>query len=116
MTDPMTWEQYRDTLCQPIENELFGFSVQNKDRLIRAIISNARSEVEVTFPLMKQYKMDSSLETKGDCILDFAIFDHFAHDENYTAQQLDDFRQHYGKNRTLQIFSREILKLYKYIL
>jgi hypothetical protein len=43
------------------------------------------------------------LNTIGDRILDFIIIDHFAAvNENLTPEQINKYREVYGKNETLQ--------------
>ena len=116
MQEPITWEQYRDELCKPIEDELLGFPVQNKERLISAIISNQLLNEGVPFPELKDCRKDSSLETMGDYILDFTIFDNFALKGKFTAKEIDDFRQFYGGNEALHLYSKKHLKLQKFVL
>jgi dsRNA-specific ribonuclease len=116
MSDPESWEYYRDGLCKPIEDKLLGFPVKNKERLISAIMSNARLNEGVPFPELKEIRLDSSLETMGDFILDFAIFDNFALKGKFTAKEVDDFRQFYGGNEALHNYAKEFLKLQDVIL
>jgi dsRNA-specific ribonuclease len=116
LPEPGTWEQYRDILCKPVEEKLLGFAVRDKERLISAIISNARLNEGVPFPELKEIGMDTSLETEGDFILDFAIFDNFALKGKYTAKEIDDFRQFYGGNEALHVYAKEQLRLQEVIL
>ena len=115
MPDPETWEQYRDKLCKPVEVELLGFPVQNKERLISAIISNQLLNEKIPFLELKKCEKDPSLETIGDFILDFVIIDHFAPQGKYTAKEIDDFRQFYGNNDALQHYAKKKLKLHEFI-
>jgi dsRNA-specific ribonuclease len=112
-TDPDT---YLDTICYPVERYLLGFAVTDKERLISALISNALLNEPVGFERLRSIRVDKSLETIGDFILDFVIIDNFATKDRYTAQQIDDFRQWYGKNEHLQYFARNGIQLHKYIL
>ena len=116
MPEPGTWEQYRDALCRPVEDTLLGFEVRDKERLISAIISNARLNEGVPFPELKEIHLDPSLETMGDFILDFAIFDNFALRGKYTAKEVDDFRQFYGGNEALHVYAKECIRLQEFIL
>ena len=93
-----------------------GYPVRNKERLISAIISNALLNEPVGFEQLKKIPVDKSLETIGDFILDFVIIDNFATKDQYTAQQIDDFRQWYGNNENLQYFAKNCIHLQNYIL
>jgi dsRNA-specific ribonuclease len=110
------WIAYRDDLCKPIERDILGYPVRNKERLISAIISNAKIHEGVPHLQLSEIHMDKSLETMGDYILDFVIFDHFAVKDCHTAKEIDDYRQIYGRNETLQEYSKKCLKLQDYIL
>ena len=116
MPEPGTWEQYRDALCRPVEDTLLGFPATDRERLISAIISNARLNEGVPFPELREIGLDPSLETMGDFILDFAIFDHFALKGKYTAKEVDDFRQFYGGNEALHVYAKECIRLQELIL
>jgi dsRNA-specific ribonuclease len=116
MEDTANWIDYRDKICYPLERYLLGFAVRNKERLISAIISNDLLNVKVEYEQLKKIPADASLETKGDFVLNFAIFDNFATTERYTPKEIDDFRQLYGKNDNLQLFSKKCIHLQNYIL
>ena len=116
MENTTDWIAYRDELCRPIESDILGFKVQDKQRLISAIISNAFLNEQVKFEQLKKIPADKSLETIGDFVLDFVIIDHFARNVLYTAQQIDDFRQWYGNNINLQYFSKNCIHLQNFIL
>jgi len=116
MEENAEWIKYRDKICYLTEEYLLGYSVRDKDRLISAIISNAFINEKNVFEELKKISADSSLETKGDFVLDFVIFDHFAKKKNYTAKEIDDFRQFYGNNETLHWFSKNCLHLQEFIL
>ena len=107
---------YLEKICYPVERDLLGYPVRNKERLISAIISNALINEHVGFEQLKKIPVDKSLETIGDFILDFVIIDNFATKERYTAQQIDDFRQWYGKNENLHFFAKNCLELQNYII
>ncbi len=116
MENTIEWINYRDKICYPVEKYLLGYSVQNKERLITAIISNAFINEKVEFAQLKKIPVDTSLETMGDFVLDFVIFDHFALRDHYTSKEIDDFRQFYGGNKTLHWFSKKCLHLQNFIL
>jgi dsRNA-specific ribonuclease len=109
-------DEYLDRICYPVERYLIGYAVRDKKRLISAIISNALLNEPVGFEQLRTIPVDKSLETIGDFILDFIIIDHFATNNRYTAQQIDGFRQWYGKNENLQFFARNCIHLHNYIL
>jgi len=73
MPEAETWEQYRDERCRRVE-KMLGFPVKNKERLISAILSNALLNEPGHFPQLEEIGTDPGLETKGDFVLDFAIF------------------------------------------
>lgn len=110
------WIDYRDEQCRPVERDLLGFSVRKKERLISAIISNAFLNEKVEFKELKEIPADTSLETMGDFVLDFVIFDQFATTGPHTSKEIDDFRQLYGNNEMLHLFSKNHLYLQNYIL
>jgi dsRNA-specific ribonuclease len=105
-----------EKICYPVERYLIGSAVRNKERLISAIISNALLNEPVGFEHLKKIPVDKSLETIGDFILDFVIIDSFATRDQYTAQEIDDFRQRYGNNENLQYFAKNCIQLQNYIL
>jgi dsRNA-specific ribonuclease len=116
MEDTEDSNSYLEKICYPVERYLIGYAVRNKERLISAIISNALLNEPVGFELLKKIPVDKSLETIGDFILDYVIIDNFAKKDRYTAQQIDDFRQWYGKNENLQYFAKNCIHLHNYIL
>ena len=116
MEQDTEWATYLNEICYPVERYLIGFAVRDKERLVSAIISNAFRNERVDFEQLKKIPADPSLETKGDFVLDFAIFDNFAPKGQFTAEEIDNFRQNYGNNITLQRFAKECIQLEKYIL
>jgi len=116
MTDATDPDTYLDTICYPVERYLPGFAVRDKERLISALISNALLNEMVGFERLRTIHVDKSLETIGDFIRDFVIIDNFAKKERYTAQQIDDFCQWYGKNENLQYFAKTGIQISKYLL
>jgi dsRNA-specific ribonuclease len=107
---------YLNMICYPVEKYLIGYAIRDKERLISAILSNALLNEPVGFEQLKKIQVDKSLETIGDCVLDFVIIDNFATKERYTAQDIDDFRQWYGNNENLQYFAKTSIHLHTYIL
>jgi ribonuclease-3 len=116
MEDAADSKTYLDMICYPVEKYLIGYTVRDKERLISAILSNALLNEPVGFEQLKKIQVDKSLETIGDCVLDFIIIDNFATKERYSAQDIDDFRQWYGNNENLQYFAKNCIHLHAYIL
>lgn len=116
MEDTADWIEYRNKICYPVEKNLLGYPVLNKERLISAIISNDFLNVKVKYEQLKKIPADASLETMGDYVLDFAIFDNFAITGYHTSKEIDDFRRLYGSNENLQLFSIKCIHLQNYIL
>jgi dsRNA-specific ribonuclease len=116
MEDTPEWISYRDRICYPVERYLLGYAVRNKERLISAIISNALRNEGVEFEQLKKIPADTSLETIGDFVLDYVIIENFATKDQHTAKEIDDFRQLYGNNETLQLFSKNCIHLQNFIL
>ncbi len=116
MENTTGWIHYRDEICYPVEKYLLGYAVRNKERLISAIISNAFLNEKAGFEELKKIPEDHSLETIGDFVLDFAIIENFPKTERFTPEEVDDFRQFYGKNETLHGFAKNCLRLQNFIL
>ena len=116
MADSEEWIFYRNRLCYPVERYLLGFAVQNKERLISAIISNALLNEGVEFDQLKKILADPSLETIGNYVLHYVIIDKFGTKDHHTAKEIDDFRQLYGNNGILQFFSKDCIHLQNFIL
>jgi len=117
MEDTPEWISYRDRICYPVERYLLGYAVRNKERLISAIISNALLNEKVEFEQqLKKIPADKSLETIGNFVLNYIIIDNFPIKDSRTAKEIDDFRQYYGNNEPLHLFSKKSIKLHKYIL
>ena len=116
MAESDAWKEYRNRLCYPVEKYLLGFSVQDKERLISAIISNAFLNEKTEFDQLRQIPADPGLETIGDFVLDFAIIDNFAAGGRYTAKEIDDLRQVYGGNTALHFFAKHCIRLQCFII
>jgi ribonuclease III len=118
--DPMEtkgeWASYLHEICYPVERYLLGFPVRNKERLVSAIISNAFLNEKVEFEQLRKIPEDKSLETIGDYVLDFAIIEHFPAKERSTPEEINEFREFYGKNETLHWFAKNHLRLQNFIL
>ena len=110
------WIAYRDEICKPVEKDLLGFEVRNKERLIRALISNAFTNEKVKFEQLKKIPADKSLETIGDFVLDYAIVENFPIKESTNPKDVNDFREFHGNNKALHRFSKNHLYLHDYIL
>ncbi|HVP96749.1 ribonuclease III domain-containing protein [Methanoregula sp.] len=117
MEDDAEWITYRDQICYPVEKYLLGYPVRDKERLISAIISNAFTNEPVDFEKqLKKIPMDESLETIGDFVLDFAIIENFPKKEHSTPKEINDLREFYSNNQTLQRFSKNCIHLQNFIL
>ena len=115
MEAPEDSKSYLDQICYPVEKYLIGYTLRDKERLISAIISNAL--INRTGRIgreLRKIHVDKSLETIGDCVLDFIIIDNFATKKRYTAKEIDDFRQWYGNNENLQYFAKNCIHLHTY--
>ncbi len=110
------WATYLHEICFPVEKLLLGYPVQNKERLVSAIISNAFLNEKIRFDQLRKIPEDKSLATLGDYVLDFAIMEHFSRKENTTPKEINDFREFYGNNEILQWFSEERIRLQNVIL
>jgi dsRNA-specific ribonuclease len=109
------WTDYVTRICYPVERYLLGFAVRDKERLISAIISNAFLNEKTEYEQLRKIPADPSLETIGDFVLDFVIIDNFASAGRYSAKEIDDFRQFYGRNDALQVFAKNVLNLHAFI-
>jgi ribonuclease III len=107
---------FLEKICYPVERYLIGYTIKDKERLVSAIISNALLNEPAGFEQLAKIAIDKSLETTGDFVLDFVIFDHFAVQGHHTAKETDDFRQKYGNNENLHNFAKNNLHLQNYIL
>jgi ribonuclease III len=117
MNDDADWITYRDQICYPVERYLLGYSVQNKERLISAILRNAFTNEPTDFvDRLREISMDKSLETIGDFVLDYAIIDTFPKKEHSSPKEIDDLRTFYSNNPTLQRFSKNCIHLQNFIL
>jgi ribonuclease-3 len=110
------WANYQYEICYPVEKYLLGYPIQDKQRLISAIISNAFLNETIEFEQLRKIPADKSLATIGDYILDFAIMEHFPRRENTTPKEINDFREMYGENKTLHRFAKTHLRLQNFIL
>jgi len=116
MDDMSDWTGYRDRICYPAETFLLRFPVENKERLISAIISNAFLNEDVPFEQLRTIHEDRSLATLGDFVLDYAIIANYPVNETVTPQKINAFRERYGNNTALHRYARDCLNLQEYIL
>jgi dsRNA-specific ribonuclease len=116
MADTHEWIHYREKICWPVEKYLFGYTVRNKERLISAIISNAFLNEKIDFEQLRKIPEDKSLETIGDYVMDYVIIENFPEKEGSTPKKINDYREFYGENKTLQWFSKNCIHLQEFIL
>lgn len=121
----LPWSEYQDEICKPIEDQFIGERFTNRDFLTRAIMRRDKLEK----PMDPDYKElhtighQDGLDTIGDKILDFMIFDHFIKEfvedpepKNKLKEKIHQKRMDYGGNEILQIFSQNRIHLYNRIL
>jgi hypothetical protein len=116
MEESSGWIDYRDKVCYPVERYLLGYAVRNKERLVSAILRNAFLNEKVEFEQIREIPMDKGLGTIGDYVLDYAIIENIPGKESTTPKEINDFRESYGKNANLHLFSKNCIRLQNYIL
>lgn len=110
--------------CITIEQELVGFPFHNRNLLIRALLRRAAYDHK-DFP--KDYRMvgfQNGIDTLGDKILDFAIYDHFIDTflgyETMNRRQIkgiiNGYREWYSANDILHDYSLDCIILQKYVI
>jgi len=115
MGQQTSWTEYRDRVCYPVERYLLGYAVWDKERLFSAIMSRAFANEPGELGQFPKIPIDTGLGTKGDFVLDFAIFHKFA-EKAGTPKEINHLREFYGQNKVLHAFSKNILRLQNFIL
>ena len=54
MEESAGWINYLNEICYPVERYLLGFAVQDKERLVSAIISNAFLNEKIEFEQLRK--------------------------------------------------------------
>jgi dsRNA-specific ribonuclease len=117
------WKKILEENCIKIHDNILDFS--HKDRIVlkRALIRSAAYK-DQRFPVeLKEIGFQNGLDTFGDKILDFAIYDHFM--DNFLDYQnsekielgeiINNHREWYSKNEILQEFSLKCITLQDYV-
>lgn len=111
-------------ICKPVEYQFLGESFADRDILMRALMRRDKLEkpLDPNYPELSDIGYQDGLDTIGDTVLDFMIFDHFIDEfvqdsePNALKQKIDQKRKDYGGNEILQIFSHKQLQLQNRIL
>ena len=119
-----TWKDYVKEICVPVENKFLEKRFRNRDLLIRALLRRDKLEkpLDPDYPELHEIRFQDGLDTIGDKILDFLIFDYFIDEfvkdsePNKLKQKINKKREDYGGNKILQNFSQNRIHLYNYIL
>jgi dsRNA-specific ribonuclease len=118
------WKAIIDEKCSTIESEILGFSFHDRSLLVRALLRKSAYNHEDFPPDCRINGFQKGLDTFGDMVLDFAIFDHFSdiflHYENMNKDLLrgsiNGYREWYSKNDVLEDFSLHCIALHKYMI
>jgi dsRNA-specific ribonuclease len=117
-----TWKKILEENCTKIEHDILDFSFHG-DILKRALLRSAAYK-DQRFPVeLKEIGFQNGLDTFGDKILDFAIYDHFM--DNFLKNQnlgkkklrgiINGHREWYSRNEILQEFSLKCITLQNYV-
>jgi dsRNA-specific ribonuclease len=109
------WAGYLHDACYPVERDLLGYPVKDKERLVSAIISNQRLNEKIEFEELRKIPADKSLETIGDYVLDFVFLENFRWEKSTTPKEINDFRELYGSNESLHAFAKNQIHLQNFI-
>jgi ribonuclease III len=117
------WKKILEENCKKIQDDILDFSYNDNIVLKRALLRSAAYK-DQRFPVeLKDIGFQNGLDTFGDKILDYAIYDHFM-DEFLGYQNsekielgeiINNHREWYGKNEILHAFSLNYISLYDYI-
>jgi dsRNA-specific ribonuclease len=118
------WSTILETNCDAIVREILGFSFVTPDLLIRALLRKAAYQHK-DFP--QEYKFcwyQNGLDTFGDKVLDFAIYDHFGDsflqikdlDKDTIKGHINGHREWYANNEILEDFALNCIGLQKYVI
>jgi ribonuclease-3 len=116
------WKKYVKERSSHIEGKFLGGRFKNRELLIRALTRNAVLNEKPPYEEFKTNGSQVGLDTIGDTVLDFVIIDHFSQKPKkslkvkYSPEDLNRFRESYGKNLNLYKFSRDTIELQKYII
>jgi len=116
------WEKLVARKSDLIEKRFFSEKFNDRALLIGALTRNAFLNDHLDCDELKNNGTQDRFHTLGDTILDFIIFDHFAQKSKespeirYSPEQLNKFREIYGKNEHLHTFSKNVIELQRYVI
>jgi dsRNA-specific ribonuclease len=112
------WKELIEKNCTKIEHDILGFSFDNRDLLVRALLRKAAYK-DQKFPVeFKKDGFQNGLDTFGDKVLDFAIFDHFMDNflsDHNSEKIINGHREWYSQNKILQEYSLRCIALQDYV-
>jgi dsRNA-specific ribonuclease len=119
-----TWKKQIDGNCDAIETEILGFSFRDRNLLIRALLRKAAYKDKDLPTEYYQNGHQIGLDTFGDKVLDFVIYDHFIDIflscEHMGKKKLrgliNGYREWYSRNEILEDFSFHCIALQKYVI
>lgn len=102
-----SWEEYRDELCQKLENDFGLQRFENRDYPIKALTTNSKITKDPDFNKNMKKNGQKDLATIGDAVIDVLIYEHFI-DKRFpkNAKDLNALREKFGKNRALHLISK----------
>ena len=88
-----TWEEYRDALCQKLENDFQLPKFGNRDYPIKALTSNDRVTQDPEFRKHMKKNGQKDLAIIGDSVINLLIYEHFLkEDPPQDANHSSDFQ------------------------
>jgi dsRNA-specific ribonuclease len=113
MTD--LWEDFEQKRIA-FEMHFLKAPVANPSLLTRALTRKDKWE-KTKCQELKENGHFEGLDTIGDKILDYLIIDHFAgQDRNLKPEDINTYRENYGKNKVLHKFSKRWMSLQDYVI
>jgi ribonuclease III len=120
----ITWKEYQEEKCVPVENDILHFEFTDRGILIRALTRSAFFSQGEYLPEHNLNGHQIGLDTIGDTVLDFAIFDNFIDTflpiqvkmKTKSRQTIHGYRKWYGMNDIVQEFSKKCIHLQKYVI
>jgi dsRNA-specific ribonuclease len=114
----ITWEEYRDVLCQKLEHDFRLPTFANRDYPIKALTSNDRITQDPEFLKHMKKNAQKDLAIIGDAVVNFLIYEHFLGENSLkNSKDLNTLRETFGKNRTLHLVSKTLsVNLKNYII
>jgi len=121
---PQSWKTILDKNCNAIEREVLGFSFHDRNLLVRALLRKAAHKHKDFPPDYKKNGHQIGLDTFGDKVLDFAIYDHFIDsflrceitEKKKIRGIINGYREWYSQNEILEEFSLRCITLQEYVI